>query len=192
MPWIELDELRALLGLEADDPSDETLALALAGAEAQFIRLTGDPVAATDRDVALDSSGGETLYLPHGPIIGDVTLTRTAYGSDPVEVDADTFVPDSTGAPMLHKRIRGLRWARGRAAYRAVYRSGYEEIPSDVVSAVAEMVSLGLRGAEAAGLSSETIGAYSWRSAMGEDALSHTVRETIQRWQRIPLPPIHV
>lgn len=183
--WISADDLRTLLDLDADEPTDERIDALVAIAQAQVSTYVGVTIDATDRSEEIDGYGTDTLEVTYRPVLPgeddepDVALTR--YGADE-PVDPDSYVVDRE-AGVIRKRSSGSTFARGVAAYTAAYRSGFDPIPQDLVGVVAEAVAFHLNRIATAGLSGETLDQYSYTAGGIETAVSPASRATLDTWR---------
>jgi len=164
-------DLVARLGRDLTDDERVRVCALLADASALIRGYTGrDFTQAVDDTVVLRATGG-TLRLPQRPVI---EVKR-------VEAIGVSGAPDITLADWLFDGIDQIRLGEGNwiinlpeiwwdddgfpGTYRVTYTHGYTQVPPDVVAVACQMTLRTLTSpAMVGGVTSETVGPYSYRS----------------------------
>lgn len=164
-------DLEARLGRDLTAAEDDRVDALLADASAQVRAYTRQTFTAVTGDVAVLRVQGGELRLPQRPVTA-VTKVVAVGGSD--------AVPDVTVTDWVWDGLDLIRVGSGAAVinlpevwwdddgypgtYRVTYSHGYTAVPADVVRVVCGMVLRTLTAPTmAGGVTSETVGPYSYR-----------------------------
>lgn len=185
---VPLDTLKRALGWDVSDTTDDTLITEReADAVAWVEKQTHEHRFRTPEELVevLTGKGSFQLVLP-GHVDDDeeeVTIRERILPGDWETLDpAEDF--ERRKDTLI--RLDGQPFYRG-AEYEITYPDGYETAPHDIQAVVIELVGAMLGDASSGGLSSETIGDYSYKTADAVGAsLSDVSLATIQRYRRMP------
>lgn len=204
---VPLDELKAGIGIELSDVSEDENLVALEGQAAAWAeeKLERRFHAPAERIDYVKGTGTTTLFLWGNVEDADTLVvaerSRSGGGWEDLENDEDdpTFeIRRSTRVQKL-ERIDGSVWSRGME-YRVTWDDGYTVAPKDIKALIIEAVKLQrdalLAGSAAAAegvIKSETIGDYSYTLdlsaaavALNSSSLSADIQaDTINRWRRV-------
>jgi hypothetical protein len=188
-------DLIARLGRDITCDEEGRLDALLADASAMVRAYTGQDFAETADDELVIRAQGSTIRLPQRPVTGvsrvqaigvagtpDITLVDWVFdGIDQIRLGEGNFV---INLPAIWWDDDGFP-----GTYRVVYSHGYAAVPADVVAVTCGMVLRTLTSpAMAGGITSETIGPYSYRVETPGQGLSVTMgqtdREALKRYRR--------
>lgn len=188
-------DLEARLGRELTPAEQERVEALLGDASALVRSYTGQTFAHVEDDVVVLRAVGGVIVLPQRPVTA-VTRVEVIGGSE--------ALPDFTTSDWLFDGIDSIRIGDGGTiinlpeawwdddgypgTYRVTYSHGYQQVPGDVVAVVCGMVNRTLTAPTmAGGVTSETIGSYSYRiesPGMGlAVALSDEDRKILARYR---------
>ena len=148
---VELHTFRGSTGKTEDDPRLDQLVEGINRAafdvlRQRFIKATGTPF-----DIVMDGPLGDSIQLPHYPIVSLTSLNRGHYDTggwvnDYTYLTTDYVQEDEIGRITV---VGGQPFPHGRRQMRAIYTGGFAIIPHDIK--VAAMAWAAIEYARAAG-----------------------------------------
>lgn len=181
---VSYDEAQAFLG--TPDSDEDLLKALISRVSAAVEKLTGrwfiireitEYFSADPRDAM--------LFLSKVPVVEDsVAVEDTIYGTD---ISSEANLDPDVGS-----LLRTYGWSPGPRRYKVTYESGYgktpEELPGDIRQAVLEILAHKYQHRTQPGVTSETIGDYSYTLGGGADigaGIPGSALEVLNRY-RIP------
>jgi hypothetical protein len=158
MAFATVEELDTYLG-ETVDVARAVLLLDLA--TARIVSYVGHPIAPpTTETITLDGTGTDLILLPGHPVTDIDSITVNGVALTYV-ADAYEYVWSESGAV----RLTGANsWGRVAQSIEVTYTHGYATVPDDVKAVCLQMATRGWHNP--AGLRSESLGGYSYSSAI--------------------------
>jgi hypothetical protein len=188
------DDLQARLGRDLTEAEQARAQALLDDASALIRGYTGQDFDLVEDDQAVLRIQGGTVRLPQRPVtevsqvvalggnmVPDVTVIDWVFdGVDQIRLGEGTFI---INLPAIWWDDDGYP-----GTYRVTYSHGYTQIPADVVSVACGMVLRTLTAPTTlGGVTSETIGSYSYRLEAADTGLSvvlgQTERKTLARYR---------
>lgn len=125
----EVEDIKLFLNISTDD-SDGMLQFLINGVSARMEQYVGSPLCETEHTSEPHSSPGlPHLVLDHRPII-DIELV--VEGSDTIA--SSGYRVELPGTLIRHSDGDSVNWSSSKTIF-VTYRSGYEEVPSDLALA---------------------------------------------------------
>lgn len=174
-PLATADDLAGRLGRTLTDAETDQAELLLADASAAVRAYCGQQFSLAEQTTRIRVRGG-VIRLPQRPI-ASIDAVADPDGND---LDFTWYAGDRV--------VLSSPWAATWAD--VTYTAGYEEIPADIVAVVCQIAGRALgRPADQTGLSSETIGQYSYSvggaAAAGALGMLADERAVLDRYRRV-------
>lgn len=173
-PLATADDLAGRLGRDLSDAEIDQVEFLLADASAAVRAYCGQEFSLSESTVRVRVRGG-AARLPQRPVVS----VATAADTDENDVDFTWY-----GSDRVTISKTWLEWVD------VTYTHGYEEIPGEIVAVVCQVVGRALgRPADQTGLSSETIGQYSYQvggaAAAGTVGMLADEKAVLDRYRRV-------